>query len=92
MSNVQIWEIRKEIDCHSVNDIYYPICKMCNKKDKYIEKILEDNTNGFKVTINQHIFDCKIAVWTCKFPRDVSHCHVKNNCLQEPRFNQTYYY
>ena len=31
-SNAQIWEIRKETDCHSVNDIYYLECKMRNKK------------------------------------------------------------
>ena len=60
-SNAQIWEIRKETDCHSVNDIYYLECKMRNKKETYIEKSLGDDTKGFKVTINQHISDCKIG-------------------------------
>ena len=32
MSNSQVWEIRREIDCHSVNAIYYSKCKMCNEK------------------------------------------------------------
>ena len=32
MSNDQIWEIHEEIDCHSVNVIYYVNCKICNEK------------------------------------------------------------
>ena len=59
MSNDQIWEIRRETDCHSVNVIYYLKCKMCNKKETYIGKTKGDNTKGFKVKINQPISDCK---------------------------------
>ena len=62
MSNDQILEIRSEIDCHSVNDIYYLKCKMCNEKETYIEKTLGHNTKGFKVTTNQHIFDCETGI------------------------------
>ena len=62
MSNRQVWEIRREIDCHSVSVIYYLKCKMCNEKETYIGKTIRDNTRGFKVTINQHIFDCKTGV------------------------------
>ena len=58
MSNGQVWESRRKIDCHSVNVIYYLKCKMCNKKETYIRKIIEDNTKRFKVRINQHISDC----------------------------------
>ena len=38
MSNVQVWEIHSEIDCHSVNVNYYLKCKMCYKKETYIGK------------------------------------------------------
>ena len=40
MSNDQVWEIRREIDCYSVNVIYYLKCKMCNEKETYIEKTM----------------------------------------------------
>ena len=33
MSNGQIWEIRREIDYHSVNFIYYLESKICNEKE-----------------------------------------------------------
>ena len=87
MSNDQIWEIRRETDCHSVNVIYYLKCKMCNKKETYIGKTKEDNTKGFKVRINQYISDCKTGDSTCKFPRHVYDCGIKNNCLEEPFFS-----
>ena len=57
MSNGQAWEIRRESDCHSINFIYYLKCKMCNKKETYIEKRIGDNIKGFKVKTNQHISD-----------------------------------
>ena len=41
MSNGQVWEIRREIDCQSVNVIYYLKCKICNEKETYIWKIIE---------------------------------------------------
>ena len=60
MSNDQNWRNCREIDCHSVNVIYYLICIMCNKKEVYIGKV-GHNTKGFKVIINQeHI--CKTGV------------------------------
>ena len=37
--------------------------------------------------INQHIFYCKTGVLTCKFPRHVYECVIKNNCLEEPFFS-----
>ena len=79
-------EIRREIDCHSVNVIYYFKCKICIEKETYIEKRIGDNTKGFKVGINQHISDCKTGNATCKFPHYVHDCGIKNNCLQEPFF------
>ena len=87
MSNGQVREIRREIDCHSVNVIYYLKCKMCNEKETYIGKTKGDNTKGFKVRINQHISDCKTGDSTCKFPRHVYDCGIKNNCLEEPFFS-----
>ena len=71
MSNDQILEIHWEIDCHLVNHIYYLKYKLCNEKETYIDKTLGDNTKGFKVTINQHIFDCETEISACKFPLDV---------------------
>ena len=44
MSNGQVWEIRRENDCRSVNVIYYLKCKMCNKKETYTGKAIGDNT------------------------------------------------
>ena len=43
MSNGQVSEIRREIDCHPVNVIYYLKCKMYNEKETYIAKTIEDN-------------------------------------------------
>ena len=39
ISNSQILEIRREIECHSVNVICYLKCKMCNEKESCIETI-----------------------------------------------------
>ena len=60
---------------------------MCNKKERYIGEKIGDNTNGFKVRTNHHIYDCKTGVSTCKFPRQTYDCSVKNNCLEEPFFS-----
>ena len=59
MSNSQDLEIHSEIDCHSVDAIYYLKCKMCNEKETYIGKTKGDNTNQLKVRINLYISDCK---------------------------------
>ena len=85
--NGQVWEICREIDCQSVNVINYLKFKMCNKKGTYIGKTIRDNTKGFKVRINQNISDCKTGVWTCKFPRHVYDCGIKNSCLEDPFFS-----
>ena len=60
---------------------------MCNEKETYIGKTIGDNSKGFKVRINQHISDCKTRVSTCKFPRHVYDCGIKNNCLEEQFFS-----
>ena len=57
MSNRQVWESRREIDCQSVNVMYYLKCEICNEKETYIGKTIGGNTKGFKVIINQHISD-----------------------------------
>ena len=36
ISNGQVWEIRRETDCLSVNVIYYVKCKMCDEEETYI--------------------------------------------------------
>ena len=46
-----------------------------------------DNTKGFKVRINQYSSECKTGDSTCKFPRHVYGCGIKNNCLEEPFFS-----
>ena len=40
MSNDQVWEIRREIGCQSVNVIYYLKCKMGNEKETNIGKTI----------------------------------------------------
>ena len=56
MSNgFKFGEFFREIDCNSVNVIYYLKCKICNKKETYIVKTIGDNTKGFEVVIN-HTF------------------------------------
>ena len=60
---------------------------MCNEKKTYIRKTIGDNTEGFKVRISQHISDCKTVVSTCKIPRHVYDCGIKNKCLEEPFFS-----
>ena len=87
MSNGQVWEIRREIDCHSVNVIYYLKCKICSQKETCTGKTKGDNTKGFKVRIHQYNSDCKTGHLTCKFPRHVYDCGIENNCLKEPFFS-----
>ena len=82
MPNDRAWKIHREIDCHSVNVIYCLKCKMCNEKETYIGKTIGDNTNRFKVRINQYFSDYKAGLSTCKFSRHVYACGIKNNCLQ----------
>ena len=36
MSNGHVWEICREIDCHSANVIYYLKCKICNEKKNHV--------------------------------------------------------
>ena len=38
VSNGQVWEICRQIDCHSVSVIYYLKCKMCSKKKLILRK------------------------------------------------------
>ena len=38
MSNGQVWEIRREIDCDSVNVKYYLKCKIVTKKKRILAK------------------------------------------------------
>ena len=87
MPNGEVWEIRKKIDCHSVNVIYYLKCKMCNEKETYIRETIGDNPKWFEVRINQLISDCKTGDSTCKFPHLVYDCGIKNNYLEEPFFS-----
>ena len=83
MSNGQVCQFCREIDFHLANVICYLKCKICNEKETYIGKTLGENTKGFKVRINQHISDCKTVVSTCKFPRHIYDCDIKNNCLKK---------
>ena len=63
MSNGQVFEIQREIYCHSV--MIYPLkCKMCNKKETYIGETIGDHTEGFKVRISQYMSYCKTGVST----------------------------
>ena len=87
MSNGQIWDIRRNINCHSINVIYYLKCKMCNEKETYIGKTIGHNVTGFKGRMNQHISECRTGVSTCKFPRHVFSCGTKNNNPKEPFFS-----
>ena len=38
MSNGKVWEIRREIDCHSVNVKYYLKCRIVTKKKHILGK------------------------------------------------------
>ena len=61
---------------------------MCKEKNIYIGKTNWNNTKGFKIRINQHIFDCKTRDSTCKFQHHVYDCGIKNDCLEEPFFSR----
>ena len=56
---------------------------------EYIQNLhcLGDKKKGFKVRINQYISDYNTGDSTCKFPRHVYKCVIKNNCLEEPFFS-----
>ena len=82
MSNDKILEIHKDINCHSVNVIYYLKCDMCSEKETYIGKPIGDTVKDSKVRIEQHISDGK----TGNSLRHISSCGVESNCLQETFF------
>ena len=63
---MQFWEILKNINCHSVNVIYYLKCTTCNEKETYIGKAIDDSVKDFKVQIK------KLGNFTSKFRRHVS--------------------
>ena len=52
----------------------------------FIGETKGDNTR-FQFGINPHISDCKTGDSTCKFPRHVFDCNIKNNCIEEPFFS-----
>ena len=60
---------------------------MSNKKERYIGKTIEDNTKGFEVRTNPQISYSKTGVSTCKFPRHVYDCVIKDDCLEETFFS-----
>jgi len=80
------WHIKKDIDCHSTNVIYFLKCNMCNGNTSYIGKTKGDSVRGFKVRMNQHISESRTGSSSCKFPQHVYDCGLKNNCLNEPYF------
>ena len=59
---------------------------MCDHKETYTEKSVDDDVVGFKSRINQHITDCRTGTSTCKYPIHVYHCAMKDKCLKEPFF------
>ena len=59
---------------------------MCDHKETYIGKTVDDNVVDFSSRINQHINDCRIGISTCKFLIHIYHCALKNKCLKEPYF------
>ena len=62
MSNGQVWENRREIDCHSVNVIYYLKCNTCGEKETDIGKIIGDNTKGFKVFLEEPMLVSSLSI------------------------------
>ena len=66
--------------------MYYLKCSICDHKEKYIGKTVDDNVVLFKSRINQHISDCRTGNTTCKFPIYVYPCAIKNKFLKEPYF------
>ena len=85
-SNNVTWEIRSNVTCRDVNVVYYLKCNMCNHRTTYIGKTVGDLAVGFKSRMNQHISECRDGISTCKFPRHVHNCGIKNNRLKEPFF------
>ena len=74
------------IGSSSKYSLYCKICLLHLGKGTYIGETKGDNTR-LQFGINQHISDCKTGDSTCKFPRHVYDCGIKNNCLEEPFFS-----
>ena len=84
-SNGIKWEIRSKITCSTTNVLYYLKCNMC-RLETYIGKTIGDVNIGFKARMNNHISESRTGISSCKFPRHVYHCGIKNGKLNEPYF------
>ena len=47
LANRKIWKIKININCHSINIIYYLKCKLC-MYETYIGKTIDNHIHGFK--------------------------------------------
>ena len=80
------WELRSHVTCRDINEIYYLKCNICDHKETYIGKAVDNNVVGCKSKINQHISDYRTGTFTSKFPIHVYHCAMKNKCLKKTYF------
>ena len=57
---------------------------MCSKRARCIGQSIGDNIVGCKSGINQHIkLFSNRDVKSCKFPKHIYECGVKNKCLND---------
>ena len=48
MSNHMRWELRSHVTCRNINEIYYLKCNICDHKETYIGKTVDNNVVGCK--------------------------------------------
>ena len=46
------WELRSHVTCRDINEIYYLKCNICDHKETYIGKTVDNNVVGCKSKIN----------------------------------------
>ena len=52
MSNNMRWELRSHVTCRDINEIYYLKCNICDHKETYTGKTVDNNVVGCKSKIN----------------------------------------
>ena len=78
-SNGTKWQLKSRFTCAMNNVIYFLTCNFC-KTETYIGKTVGDKlqNRGFKVRMNGHISECRTGISSCKFPKHVFNCGLRN--------------
>ena len=79
------WKIRRNINCHRSNILYFLSCNSCNGNTTYTDK-----TVNFRHRMNNHITVCRYRATTDKFDNHVFKCSIKNENVAKESYFKVY--